>query len=256
MAEKRVVVITGASQGVGRQLAVAFAENGDTVVVCDALSLDETVADVRRVGGEIFPVVTDIRDASSVAAMAETVLAQFGKVDVVAANAWIGGPSGRLWEIDPAEWLATFDVNVHGMFLVTRALLPVMIDRRSGSVIVIGSISGKRPLFGRSAYTTSKMALVGLTRTLALETGPYGVRVNLISIGFVPGSRMDWVVATQAAARGLSEEEVRAEFISQAALLRFTDARDVADAAVFLASDAARAITGVDLNVNSGAVMY
>jgi len=152
--------------------------------------------------------------------------------------------------------MATFEVNVYGAFLVSRSLVPVMIEQRSGSVVNIGSISGKRPLYGRSAYTSTKLALVGLTRTLAAEAGPFGVRVNLISPGFVAGPRLDWVISAQASARGVFEEEVEAEFASQSPLNRLTEARDVADAAVFLASDAARAITGADLNVNSGVVMY
>ena len=142
------------------------------------------------------------------------------------------------------------------MFLATKALLPQMIELGSGSVTVIGSISGKRPLWGRSAYTTSKMALIGLVRTLALEAGPHGVRVNLISPGFVAGSRLDWVIQRQAAGRGLTDAAVRAEFESESPLGRLTEARDVGAACVFLASDGAAAITGADLNVNSGVVMY
>jgi len=188
--------------------------------------------------------------------MTRSVLDRYGRVDVLVNNSGVAGPSGRLWELDPQEWLETFAVNVYGVFLVSRALLPVMIEQTSGSVINIGSISGKRPLYGRSAYTSTKLALVGLTRTLALEAGPSGVRVNLISPGFVAGPRLDWVIAAQARARGVSEEDVRAGFAAEAALNRLTEARDVADAAVFLASDQARAITGVDLNVNSGVVMY
>jgi NAD(P)-dependent dehydrogenase (short-subunit alcohol dehydrogenase family) len=131
-----------------------------------------------------------------------------------------------------------------------------MIGQQSGSVIIIGSISGKRPLFGRSAYTTTKTALIGLTRTLAVEAGAEGVRVNLISPGFVAGPRIEWVMKAQAEARGIDVDEVRREFEGEAALGRLTDPVDVAKAAVFLASKAANGITGADLNVNSGVVMY
>lgn len=258
MSDRRVVVVTGASQGIGRELAVAFAAAGDTVVLAarNVDGLEATAAAVMEAGGEPLVVSTDVTDGAGVEAMTRSVLDRYGRVDVLVNNSGVAGPSGRLWELDPQEWLETFAVNVYGVFMVSRALLPVMIEQTSGSVINIGSISGKRPLFGRSAYTSTKLALVGLTRTLALEAGPFGVRVNLISPGFVAGPRLDWVIAAQARARGVSEEDVRAGFAAEAALNRLTEARDVADAAVFLASDQARAITGADLNVNSGVVMY
>ncbi len=258
MAERRVTVVTGASQGIGRELSIAFAEAGDAVVLAarNVANLEETATAVAAAGGEPFVVATDVTDPASVDAMATETLQRYERVDVLVNNSGIGGPSGRLWELSLPDWQATFDVNVTGVFLVSRALLPSMVERGSGSVIIIGSISGKRPLFGRSAYTSTKMALVGLTRTLALEAGPHGVRVNLISPGFVAGPRLDWVIAAQAEARGLTEGEVRAEFAGQAALNRLTEARDVADVALFLASDAARGISGADLNANSGVVMY
>jgi NAD(P)-dependent dehydrogenase (short-subunit alcohol dehydrogenase family) len=123
-------------------------------------------------------------------------------------------------------------------------------------VIIIGSITGKRPLWGRTPYASTKSALVGLTRTLAIEAGRYGVRVNLISPGFVAGPRLDWVITSQAEVRDISEAEARAEMEAEAALQRLTQPEDVARAALFLASDDSTAISGADLNVNSGAVMY
>jgi NAD(P)-dependent dehydrogenase (short-subunit alcohol dehydrogenase family) len=201
-------------------------------------------------------VETDVTSSSSVESMVGAVLDKHPGIDVLVNNSGVGGPSGTLWEVDPDAWRSTFEVNVFGVFLATRAVLPVMIGQRSGSVIVIGSISGKRPLFGRSAYTSTKTALIGLTRTLAVEAGSYGVRVNLISPGFVAGPRLDWVMGAQATARGIDLEAVRREFEAESALGRLTEPEDVALAAVFLASDAARAITGADLNVNSGVVMY
>ncbi len=131
-----------------------------------------------------------------------------------------------------------------------------MIDRGQGSIVMIGSITGKRPLWGRTPYAATKSALVGLTRTLAVEAGPHGVRVNLISPGFVSGPRLDWVIDAQARGRGVSSGEVRAEMEAEAAMNRLTDPDDVAKVALFLASDESNGITGADINVNSGAVMY
>jgi NAD(P)-dependent dehydrogenase (short-subunit alcohol dehydrogenase family) len=258
MAEQRVTIVTGASQGIGRVIAVEMAREGDVVVLAarNLDALNESATLVEEAGGLPMVVVTDLTAVDSVAEMVAAVTAEHGRIDVLVNNSGIGGPSGRLWEVDPGEWAATFEVNVFGVFRVTRAVLPVMIGQQSGSVIIIGSISGKRPLFGRSAYTTTKTALIGLTRTLALEAGAEGVRVNLISPGFVAGPRIEWVMKAQAEARAIDVDEVRREFEGEAALGRLTDPVDVAKAAVFLASEAANGITGADLNVNSGVVMY
>lgn len=254
----RVTVVTGAGGGIGRSIALAFAAEGDTVVLAARrmAHLEETARLVEEGGGRALVVPTDVTEPEDVGELAGRVMDEVGRVDVVVNNSGVGGPAARLWEVDPDDWAATFAVNVHGVFLVSRAFLPAMIQAGSGSVIVIGSISGKRPVPGRSAYTTTKMALVGLTRTLAQEAGPLGIRVNLISPGFVEGPRIDWVIQHQAETRGLSEEAVRREMEDMSPLGRLTRAEDVAAAAVYLASEDARAVTGVDFNVNSGVVMY
>lgn len=258
MSERRVTVVTGASQGIGRVIAREFGACGDVVVLAarNEAGLSETAEMVAESGGSPMVVETDVTSESSVAALVEAVTGEHGRIDVLVNNSGIGGPSGRLWEVDPGEWMSTFEVNVFGVFLMTRAVLPVMVGRRRGSVVIIGSISGKRPLLGRSAYTTTKTALIGLTRTLAVEAGAEGIRVNLISPGFVSGPRIEWAMQAQAEARGVDVDSVRREFEGEAALGRLTEPEDVARAAVFLASDQASGITGADLNVNSGVVMY
>lgn len=222
----------------------------------DITGLEETARLVETAGGKAVVLPTDVTDPADVEEMKKRLMDLLGRVDVLVANAGVGGPSGLLWELSLEDWRTTFAVNVDGVFLSVKAVMPLMVEQRSGSIVVIGSISGKRPLYGRSAYTSTKMALVGLVRTLATEAGPYGVRVNLISPGFVAGPRLDWVISAQAKARGVSEETVEQEMRRLSPLDRLTEAEDVAHAAVFLASDEARAITGADLNVNSGVVMY
>ena len=253
-----MTLITGASQGIGRHLALAFAEAGGKLVLVarNEANLAETAEAVVDLGSEVLVSPTDVTEPDQVVAMASNALDRFGRVDTLINNSGIGGPSGPLWELELAEWSETFAVNVEGVFLVSKALLPQMIERRAGSIINIGSVTGKRPLWGRSPYAASKAALVGLTRTLALEAGAHGVRVNLISPGFVRGPRLDWVIKSQAEGMGTSEDEVRREFEDQAALHRLTDPMDVARVALFLASDDAAAVAGADINVNSGVVMY
>ena len=253
----RTVVVTGASQGIGSVIATAFGSLGDTVVLTarNRGNLDQVAAEVEGVGGRAIVAASDVTSWESMELLGAEV-GRLGGADVVVANSGVGGPSGVLWELDPAEWDATFAVNVSGVFLTAKSLLPKMIERRSGSFIVIGSISGKRPLFGRTPYTSTKSALVGLVRTLALETGEHGVRVNLISPGFVEGPRLDWVIDAQAVARGVAPDVVENEFKAQSPMRRLTQPSDVADAAIYLASEQSSALTGVDLNVNAGVVMY
>jgi NAD(P)-dependent dehydrogenase (short-subunit alcohol dehydrogenase family) len=258
MTSSRVTLITGASQGIGRELALAFASTGDSLVLAarNAENLEETAAAAGGHGGEILVVPTDITDPDQVSALGRAARDRFGAVDVLVNNSGIGGPSGPLWELKLEEWRHTFAVNVEGVFLVSQEFLPSMIERGSGSVIIIGSITGKRPLWGRTPYASTKAALIGLTRTLALEAGEHGVRVNLVSPGFVAGPRLDWVIESQAAGRGVSVDEIRGEMENESPLGRLTQPQDIASAALFLASEEASGLTGADLNVNSGAVMY
>ncbi len=252
-----VAVVTGAGRGIGREIALAFAEAGYGLVLAARSEPELTMVagEVRDRGEEALVVPTDLRHADQIDSLAAAA-AEFGEVEVLVNNSGIAGPSGLLWELEPAEWEETLAVNVTGVFLCCRAFLPGMIDRRTGSIINVGSITGKRPLFGRSPYAASKLALVGLTRTLALEAGNYSVRVNLISPGFVAGPRIDRVIDMQSKARGIGPDQIRAEFEGQSPLGRLTSPREVAKAAVFLASEAASGITGADINVNAGVVMY
>lgn len=258
MSDQRVVIVTGASQGIGRAIAIEFGGLGDLVVLAarNRERLEDAAALVASAGGKPVVAETDVTNQVSIDAMVETVVDAHGRIDVLVNNSGVGGPSGRLWEVEPDEWTSTFDVNVFGVFLVCRAVVPVMIQRGSGSVINVGSISGKRPLLGRSSYTTSKAALIGLTRTLAAEAGAEGISVNLVSPGFVAGPRLDWVIEAQAQARGMTSDEIRAEFEDHSPMSRLTEPGDVARAVAFLASPDAAGITGADLNVNSGVVMY
>lgn len=254
----KVVVVTGAGRGIGRATAMRCAAEGARLVLA-ARSVHElrSVADeIRAEGSEASVIKADVTRAESMQDMAEHALAVYGQLDVLVANSGIAGPTGPLWELSPQEWDQTQAVNVRGVFLSCRAVLPHMIERRTGSIVVVGSMSGKRPLANRSAYTTSKMALVGLTRTLAVEVGPFGVRVNLVSPGPVSGPRLDAVLAEQARQSGRTAEERRAEYVDESPLRRLVEPWQVADAIVFLAGEGSAAVTGEDLNVSVGITMH
>jgi len=256
-----VAVVTGANRGIGRAIAVAFAGAGYAVLASarEVASLADTVAEANKVAeaaagdGVVVPAAGDVTDEASMAALA-VAAQELGPVEVVVANAGIAGPTAPLHQITLAQWRETVATDLDGVFLTFRAFVPGLIDRRSGSLIAVSSMTGKRPLHGRTPYAAAKMGVVGLVRTLATELGPYNVRVNAVSPGFVAGPRMDLVVRKQAEVRGLPEEQVRAEVSSDAPLGRMVQPQDVAAACVYLAS--AASVTGEDLNVTAGVVMY
>lgn len=256
--QDQVALVTGAGTGIGREVALRFAEEGAAVVLTGrSVEQMQDVADqVTAAGGRALVAPLDLRDRGTIDAAAGRALEEFGRIDVLVANSGVGGPTRPLWEVSAEEWDDTFDVNVTGTFLCCRAVLPQMVERGSGSIVVIGSITGKRPLVNRSPYAASKTALIGLVRTLAAEVGTLGVRVNLLSPGGVAGTRIDWVIAHQAESRGISVEQARGEFAADSALGRLVEPGEVADAAAFLASPRASAITGQDMNVAAGLVMY
>jgi NAD(P)-dependent dehydrogenase (short-subunit alcohol dehydrogenase family) len=255
---RRNALVTGAGYGIGREIALALGAAGAHVVLAARSidALEATASGIKAAGGHATVIPTDVGDPDQVSGLAERVHAELGALDILVSNSGIAGPTAELWRIEPEEWEATFRVNVTGTYLVCRAFLPAMIERHEGSIVAIGSATGKRPMAGRTPYAASKLALVGLVRTLAWEVGPHGLRVNLISPGPTEGERIQKVMERQAAAAGTSLEEARPKLTSGSPLRRFTLASEVADAVLFLASDRARAITGQDLNVSSGWVMH
>ena len=254
----RVVAVTGGHRGIGRAITEAMAEAGAAVVIgCrDPGSAVDVVAAQQQLGRVVSAAACEVTDDASTRAWAATVQERHGRVDVVVANAGIAGPTKPLHEIDPAEWRECVDVDLTGVYLTFRPFLASMISQRSGRLIAVSSVTAKRPLVGRTPYAAAKMGIIGLVRTLAAEVGPYGICANTVCAGSVAGPRLDAVVATAAAARGISADEARREHEAPAALQRLVRAEEVARTCVFLASEAASAITGEDLNVSAGAVMY
>jgi NAD(P)-dependent dehydrogenase (short-subunit alcohol dehydrogenase family) len=253
----RVAVVTGANRGIGRAIAVALGRGGYTVAITarDPATLKETIDDIEAIGGAATALACDVRDETSVAAMARAAGA-LGPVHTVVANAGVAGPTAPLHQTSLAEWRDCLATDLDGVFLTFRAFVPDLIAVGTGSLIAISSMTGKRPLHGRTPYAAAKMGVIGLVRTLALELGPHGIRVNAVCPGAVAGPRIDDVIARQAAARGITEAAALAAFTDAAPLGRLVKAEEVAAACAYLASDAAAAITGEDLNVTAGVVMY
>jgi NAD(P)-dependent dehydrogenase (short-subunit alcohol dehydrogenase family) len=258
MAEEHgTVLVTGASQGIGRSISTTLAAAGWRVVAVsrNQAALEATAAMIADAGGRAEVRAVDVTDEAAIGELADDLAENGLTPQALVNNSGIGGPSQPLWEVTTQEWDETFAVNVKGVYLVTRAFLPAMIERRGGAIVNIGSAAGKNPLPHRSAYAASKAAISGLTKALAADAGPHGVRVNLISPGAVSGDRLDWVINARARATGQAPEQVHTGLIAQSALHRLVEPKEIAEVVAFLLSDEASAITGIDVTVAAGLFM-
>lgn len=250
-------LVTGASQGIGREIARTFVDEGANVALAARSDGIYETADLIDEPDRTLPVETDVTDEASVEATIDEAVAAFGSLDCVVNNAGIAGPTAPVEEVALEDWQRTLDVNVTGMFLTTKNAVPALRDSDRPRVINISSISGKRPLPGRTPYVASKMAVIGLTRTLAFELSDFGATVNAICPGATAGPRIDDVIQAQADRQGISFEQAKAEvFTDDTALGALVDAEDTAGVAAFLASEKGEHITAQDINVDAGTVWY
>ena len=245
----RTAVVTGGGSGLGRAIALALSREGARVIVAGRTAATlEAVLD--ELPGPGRAVVCDTSSADSVAAL-ESAL-QDEEVSILINNAGVAGPVADLIDIDPEEWDAVFATNVRGVYLVSRALLPRMIERGSGDVINLASVSGKRPLTRRTPYVASKMAVIGLTATLAWEVGPSGVTVNSLSPGPVEGERMARNFSLEAQATGTTVDAARNAFVSRAALQRMVTEAEVGEAVVAMLR--MPGLCGADVDLSAGMI--
>ena len=229
----RTALVTGAGNGLGRAIARQLAVAGVRVIATGRHRepLQETADLIRADGGAPARVAqVDVAQVESVDALRRELDDE--TISILVNNAGVPGPVASLIDIDPADWNAVFDVNVTGVFLMCRAFLPAMIERGTGDVINLASVSGKRPLARRTPYTASKMAVIGLTTTLAAEVGPLGITVNSLSPGPVRGPRMERNFAMEAERTGRTPDEARAEFAGRALLGRLVEEDEVGYAVV------------------------
>ncbi len=256
----KVVFVTGASQGIGRVISLRLAQAGAKLVLAgrNASCLEETARMIKESKAVLEPHICrlDLLDPDTIEAGVHDVLDQFGRIDVLVNNSGITGNSVAVWEQSESDWDTTIDTNLKGPFLVTKAVVPSMIKHGSGTIVFIGSVTGKRPFINRGVYAASKLGLVGLVRTLALELAPHGVRANLISPGFVAGPRLDGVFADVARTDDSTVDEARAKMLAMIPTGEFVQPENIAEGVLFLASDRSKGITGEDLNISGGLVMY
>jgi 3-oxoacyl-[acyl-carrier protein] reductase len=254
----KVAIVTGAAKGIGGVVTEHLARDGAHVALIgrdeQALTEHASLVDEKYPARQSLVRICDVTNEADVAAMVAAVVHRFGGVDILINTAGGTGPiETPAHEYDVQEFRAILELNVIGTFLPCKHALKQMIAQgRGGRIVNIAGTSGLRGYRNRSGYSSSKWAVRGLTRTLALEAGPHDITVNDVCPNVTHGARMDKIVATKAARTGRTTEEVYADFAAQTALGRFVEEEDVAAAIDFLVSDGAKNITGHDIPVDAG----
>lgn len=251
-------VVTAAGSGIGLEIARELSESGVNVVIndIDAEALDQAETALEETSARIVTVEGDASRPEDMEAVIETAAAQFGGLDILVNNVGVAGPTKPAEEIESEEFMQTIRTNLGGHFNAVTEAIPLLRESEGGRIVSLSSISGKRPLAGRTPYTASKMGVIGLVRTLAVELAEDDITVNAICPGMVEGPRLEAVIEGQATNQGRSTGEVEREFREVSPMNEFVQSTDVADLVLFLCSDRAAHITGQDVNVSAGVCMY
>jgi 3-oxoacyl-[acyl-carrier protein] reductase len=241
----QIAVVTGAGRGIGRAIALKFANEGAEVVVVSRTqeNSEKVAAEIRALGRKAWAFAVDVAEAAAVNAAAEKILAECGKVDILVNNAGVTR-DGLLMRMADADWDLVLNTNLKGAFLVTKSFSRAMIKARSGRIINISSVIGLIGNAGQCNYAASKAGLIGFTQSCAKELAGRGITVNAIAPGFIQTDMTSEL-----------KEEMRAALLKQIPLGSFGEADDIAGAALYLASPSARYVTGQVLTVDGGMVM-
>lgn len=254
-----VAIVTGGAREIGLVISDTLVRDGCELIIADkdGAAAEEAASSLaKKYERKVQGLCVDVSDEVQVAHLFDEAKRIFGKVTVLVNNAGIMGPVDETQNIEVKDWDVTMSINLRGMFLCSKHVIPIMREQKSGNIINIASVTGKRPLPLRLAYATSKMGVIGFTRSLAAEIGQYGIRVNSVCPGSVTGSRQKHVFEGIMKATGKSFEQVAKEKAEVAALRAFVDPKYIANLVSFLCSDDSWAITGQDINVCAGAVMF
>lgn len=251
--ENRRIVVTGGGRGIGRDIALRFASEGANVMVTarSTNQLEATVADAAKLAGSVVAQTCDVSSASDVTALAEAAQSELGGVDTVVNNAGVHA-AGRFMEHEPETYQQLFDVNVVGVVRISQAFLPAMIEAGFGRIINIASTAGLFESPSQAPYNTTKHALVGLTRCMALELAPTGVTVNAICPGFVDTP----MLGSFADDAGVDLDTLRDRIASRTPMGRILQPEEIAHLAAYLASDLAGGMTGQTIAISNGMRMH
>jgi SDR family mycofactocin-dependent oxidoreductase len=267
----KVALVTGAARGIGRACAQRFAQEGAKVALLDIARdvpgvpypgssqrlLDEIAEAIAAAGGETLALRVDVTDTAALDAAVAIVMQRWGRIDIAVAAAGIDS-WGKAWELTDSQWQAMLDVNLTGVWKTARAVSPAMIGQRSGAMVLIGSVLSHRANRDFAHYTAAKHGVLGLVRAFGLELAPYGVRVNSVdpTVVFTDMVMNQAYLDHACGHEDATLEEVKTRYLNWNTLpVPWIEPLDVANAALFLASDEARAITGVALPVDLGALL-
>ncbi|MGL4291948.1 MAG: SDR family oxidoreductase [Phreatobacter sp.] len=247
------VLVTAGANGIGREIARAFVEEGAHVHVCDVDS--EAIAALAKSDPAISASLCDIADRRQVAGLFETALARLGGLDVLVNNAGIAGPTGRVEEINPEDWDRCLEVCITGQFNCVRLAVPHLKRSANASIINLSSAAGRLGFALRAPYAAAKWAVVGFTKSLSIELGEFGIRVNAILPGLVEGDRIRRVFEAKAQAKGVSRKEIEDQALAYTALKTMVTPRQLADQIVFCASPRGKTISGQALSICGDTLM-
>jgi NAD(P)-dependent dehydrogenase (short-subunit alcohol dehydrogenase family) len=233
------VLVTAGAAGIGLATSEAFLREGARVHVCD---VDQ--AGLDRLRGRVTASVCDVTDPAAVARLFDDALSALGGLDALVNNAGVAGPTAPCEEVALADWERTLAVNLTGQFLCAQRAIPLLKSSGNASIANLSSAAGRFGFPNRTPYAASKWGVIGLTKSLSMELGRFGIRVNAICPGAVAGERIERVFASKARMRGVAVEEVRDEILGHTSLRRLVAAEDIANAIVFLASSAGASISG------------
>ncbi|CAM2171034.1 3-ketoacyl-ACP reductase [Burkholderia cepacia] len=247
------VLVTGGASGIGLEIADAFAECGGRVHVCDASQpAIAALADrpPRAAAGAISATLADVSDPAAVERVFADVSTRLGGLDVLVNNAGIAGPTGGIDEIDPVQWEQTVAINLNAQFQFARRAVPLLREsKHGGAIIALSSVAGRLGYAFRTPYAATKWAVVGLVKSLAIELGPLGIRVNAIQPGIVRGPRMRRVIEARAQQLGIGYDDMEKRYLEKISLRRMTDPAEIAATALFLCSPGGHGITGQAISV-------
>ncbi|MCP4363151.1 MAG: SDR family oxidoreductase [Chloroflexi bacterium] len=245
---KTRILITAAAAGIGRSIAEAFLERGAQVHICDISQ--KHLAACKAIWPNIGVTQADVSDPAQVERLFQDVVSTMDGLDVLVNNVGISGPTAPVDEISIEDWQTTLAVNLNSHFYCTRQAVPLLKAANGGSIINISSTAGLMGYPWRAPYSTSKWALIGFTKTLAMELGEFNIRVNAVCPGSVEGPRMDRVIAAEARVRNVSEDVVREGYKRQTSLRTFVQVSDIANMVLFLCSEVGEKISGQALSVD------
>jgi ketoreductase len=256
MLSNRIALVTGGSTGIGKAIALQMAKNGAKVAIAARRreQLEKTAEESRKLGLPVLPIQLDIRKKTDVERGVAAIVAEWGAINILVNNAGISGLS-LIGDPSAKKWYDVIDTNLNGMYLVTKTVLRHMPDHSAGRVINISSVLGKFGVPGYTAYCTAKHGMIGFTRALALEIVSRGITVNTICPGWVDTEMASLGINETAALQGITAEEFKAQAVAAVPIKRFLDADEVAEFVCYIASDAAKGITGQAMNICGGQTM-